>query len=244
MHATPESTIRELVAADFRSAAVFDRYGIDFCCGGGKTVAEACREHHLNAGDVLEEVTRVCRLPETGAPRFSEWDPETLIAYIVGNHHAYVRRTLPAIEAYTRKLVTVHGERHPELHEVAHLVEAVSAEMTMHMAKEEQMLFPYIAAAAAAARGGDEPPLAPFGHIDSPIRMMEAEHEAAGAAMARIRTLTDGYAPPEDACTTYRVCLQELEVFEEDLHRHVHLENNILFPAARALDLEREVRRS
>jgi regulator of cell morphogenesis and NO signaling len=236
MIATPETTIRDIVADDFRSAAVFDRYGIDFCCGGGRTVTEACREHGICEAEVLEQVRRACRLPETGTPRFAEWDIETLIGYIVGNHHTYVRRALPAIGAYTQKLTSIHGARHPELNQIARVFEEVTSEMRTHMMKEEQILFPHIAAIAEAVRTGGELRPSPFGRVDNAIRLMEAEHESAGAAMAHIRKLTNNYAPPDDACTTYRVCLRGLEAFEEDLHTHVHLENNILFPRARALE--------
>ena len=234
MHFTPETTVGDIVAGDFRTAAVFHDFGIDFCCGGRHTLAEACRERDADPDAVLAAVTRTCRVPAI-APRFDEWSPETLIGYIVGTHHSYVRRALPLLVAHTRKLAAAHGPRHPELHEVARLTEQVAAEMASHMAKEEQILFPYIAETAAAVEHGRAAPDAPFGSIDNPIAMMEAEHEGAGAAMAAIRTLTGGYALPADGCATYRVALQELEAFERDLHTHVHLENNVLFPKARRL---------
>jgi regulator of cell morphogenesis and NO signaling len=234
MHLTCETTIGEIVADDFRTAAVFHEFGIDFCCGGRQTIGDACRDGRVDAEAVLSAIERACCQPAT-APRFSEWEPETLMGFIVGNHHAYVRRTLPSIAACTQKLAAVHGDRHPELHQVAQLVQLVAAEMTSHMAKEERILFPYIAELAAAVRQGKPVPAAAFGSLDNPIRMMEAEHETAGTAMARIRELTGGYRVPEDGCTTYRVALQELDAFELDLHAHVHLENNLLFPKARAL---------
>ena len=141
---------------------------------------------------------------------------------------------MPIISAHLRKAVASHGSR-IELSDVARLFESVVSEMTAHMAKEENILFPYIAALAEAVRGGEAAPLAPFGDIENPIRVMESEHESAGASMALIRTMTGGYSLSADACVTYRVCLQELEAFERDLHQHVHLENNVLFPRARAL---------
>jgi regulator of cell morphogenesis and NO signaling len=234
MQVTSETPVGEIVADDFRTAAVFHEFGIDFCCGGGTTLREACRDRNIDEDAVLTAVARSCDQPGSG-PRFAQWDPETLIAFIVGNHHGYVRRALPSITAHAQKIAAVHGRRHPELHEVARLVDEVAAEMTSHMAKEERMLFPYICALAEGAREGRPAPPAPFGRVDNPIRMMEEEHKAAGDAMARIRLLTRGYAAPEDGCTTYRVCLQELDAFERDLHAHVHLENNLLFPKARAL---------
>jgi regulator of cell morphogenesis and NO signaling len=235
MNATPGSTIRDIVAADFRAAAVLYGYGIDFCCGGAKTVAEACRDRKVCADEVLREITRACRLPDDTAPRFADWDTETLISYIVSTHHDYVRRAMPVIGGYARKIASVHGDRHPELVEVARIFADVAAEMTAHMAREEQVLFPYIAELAGAARTGERVDIPPFGTVDNPIRVMEADHEATGGAMALISQLTSEYTPPADACTTYRICLQELKAFERDLHRHVHLENNLLFPRARSL---------
>jgi regulator of cell morphogenesis and NO signaling len=232
MTATLDMTIRDIVANDYRAAAVCERYGIDFCCHGNRTVEDACREGHARAEDVLQAIADATSSPATGGPRFNNWDLPALASYIVANHHAYVREALPAVLTHTRKIADVHGIRHPELTEVAHLVEQVAKEMTSHMMKEEDILFPYIVGLVAAARGDGPLPSAPFGTVQKPIRMMEAEHESAGDAMARIRALTSGYRAPDDACPTYRVCLQELEAFERDLHEHVHLENNILFPKA------------
>lgn len=233
MNATLETTIGDIVKGDFRAAAVFQNYGIDFCCGGKRTLAEACQARQVPATDVLNEINEACHRPDTDVPQFGDWDTDTLIAYIVERHHGYVRRVLPVLGAYSRKLVSVHGVNHPELHEVARLVAGVDEEMTMHMAKEEKILFPYIARVAEAVSQGLQPPAAPFGSIDNPIRMMEADHDSTGAAVAQIRALTRDYALPADGCTTYRVCLEELETFERDLHQHVHLENNVLFPRAR-----------
>ena len=240
MNATAETTIRDIVTEDYRAAAVFQQHGIDFCCGGNKTIDEACRGRGLNAAQVLSDVARACATPDTSGQQFGAWEPPALVDYIVTKPHGYVRQAMPTIAAYTRKLSSVHGPNHPELIEVERLFAGVVAEMTMHMMKEEQILFPFIVKLAEAAAQNRPAPPIPFGTVANPIRMMEDEHESAGNALARIRTLTSGYQPPEDACTTYRVGLQELEAFEEDLHAHVHLENNILFP--RALRLESELR--
>ena len=234
MRDTAASTVRDVVSADFRAAAVFSRYGIDFCCGGQRTIAAACRAHGLPADDVVSDVRQACT-SSASVPRFADWEPDTLAAYIVANHHAYVKRVLPAITTHTKKVASVHGAEHPEIVEVARIWAAVAEEMSMHMAKEERILFPYIGQLASAARLGDAAPSAPFGSIENPIRMMEEEHDSAGDAMAQIRFFTNGYALPATACTTYRICFQELQAFEEDLHVHVHLENNVLFPKARAL---------
>jgi regulator of cell morphogenesis and NO signaling len=235
MTATAETTIRDIVASDFRAAAVFHKFGIDFCCGGGSTLSDACQQRNVSEADVLDALTNACAAPDASTPRFNTWDVQTLVSYIVTNHHAYVREALPTVQAHARKIASVHGENHPELREVAGLFDGVADEMTSHMMKEERILFPYIEALGAAAQRKVPPPPAPFGSVSNPIRMMEHEHESAGAAMARIRELTGDYTPPADGCTTYRITMQELAAFEADLHAHVHLENNILFPKAKQL---------
>lgn len=235
MTPTPQTTVREIVAEDYRSAALFEKHGIDFCCRGDRPLGDACREHGLAIDDVVAELA-LAAAAASDAPRFATWDPPALVTYIVANHHAYVRSAIPQLLEHTRKIESVHGDRHPELQEVAAIFAAVGDELIAHMFKEERMLFPFIVAMAEAAASGQPAPPAPFGSVNNPIRMMEQEHESAGEAMARMRALTGGFRPPEDGCSTYRVCLEELEAFEADLHRHVHLENNILFPKARALE--------
>ena len=231
MTATLDTTIRAIVADDYRAAAVFQRYGIDFCCGGNRSVDDASREAGISADEVLRAVAAATQSPDVNATRFNEWDLVRLTDHIVDKHHGFVRDAIPVLLGHTRKIRDVHGARHPELREVAELFTAVADEMTSHMWKEEHILFPFI---TALARG--EEANAPFATVRNPIRMMEAEHESAGGAMARIREITNGYTPPGDACTTFKVCLQELEAFERDLHQHVHLENNILFPKAARLE--------
>jgi regulator of cell morphogenesis and NO signaling len=234
MNVTDTTTVGQIVAADFRAAAAFQAAGIDFCCGGRRTLGDACRDRGLAVEEILKAIQRSCAEAEP-APRFTEWEADAIAGFIVGTHHAYVRRALPILTGYTAKLARVHGGRHPELGEVAQLMEQVADEMSAHMAKEEQVLFPYIAAVAEASRLGRALPRAHFGAIENPIRMMEQEHESAGAGVARIRELTNGYTVPDDGCTTYRACFEELATFERDLHAHVHLENNVLFPKARTL---------
>ena len=236
MIAKPDTTIREIVAADFRSAKIFQRHGLDFCCNGCQTIQEGCDEAGADAEVVIRELDGLLITPITGVPRFDAWDARTLIAYIVGNHHAYVRDALPALLQHTEKVASVHGRNQPELVHIARLFARVAAEMTEHMMKEERVLFPFIAAMEDAARTEQPRPAAAFGTVANPIHMMEAEHQFVGDAMAEIRHLTDGYRPPEHACATYRLCLQELDAFEQDLHNHVHLENNLLFPKATALE--------
>ncbi len=233
-------TIRSVVAEDYRAAAVFERHGIDFCCGGNRPIADACREKGQDDREVVAELEAALASTQD-QPRFAEWDLDFLATYIVNNHHAYIRQVAGTMQAHTHKVAEVHGENHPEVREIAGRFDLVVADLVAHMAKEERMLFPYISRLAAAARGG-EMPVAPFGTIANPIRMMEAEHQEAGDHLAAMRALSGGFTPPADACTTYKVTYQELAAFEADLHRHVHLENNILFP--RALDLERRLRQA
>lgn len=238
MNATSDTTIRDIVAGDFRAAAVFESFKLDFCCGGGQTIDEACRERQVDPNAVIAALSAACAQPDSSATRYAELPASALVAHIVNTHHVYVRAALPAIKAHTEKVARVHGERHPEMVEVDRIFAAVIDEMTNHMFKEEHVLFPYIVNLESAVDDGAAAPTSCFGTVENPIRMMEAEHDSAGSAMARIRDLTNGYTPPADGCTTFRVCLQELEAFERDLHTHVHLENNILFPTARRLERE------
>ena len=228
-------TLGEIVTADFRAAAILERYGLDFCCRGSRTLELSCRDAGIRSEDLLEQLEALEGVP-SDAPAFKDMRIAALVDHIVSVHHAYVREALPVLLAHSTKIAKVHGGRHPELPRVAQLVEQVAAEMTSHMMKEEHILFPYIVQLAAAADRGEPAPPAPFGTVANPIHMMEMEHESAGNAMFEIRELTDGYQAPADGCATYAVCLQELDAFERDLHTHVHLENNILFPRAAALE--------
>jgi regulator of cell morphogenesis and NO signaling len=239
MTATPQTTIREIVASDYRTAAVFERYGLDYCCNGARTIAQGCRDGRVDEALLLRELDAVLSSPSPGGLRFDAWDARALIDYIVDHHHGFVRQALPVLLQHTAKIAGVHGGRHPELVHIANLFVRIASEMTSHMAKEEQVLFPFIGALEDAAIRRAPRPSAPFGTVANPIQMMETEHEFVGDAMAEIRHLTQGYTAPPDACTTYGVCLQELETFERDLHQHVHLENNLLFPKAAALEAAR-----
>lgn len=222
-------TVGEVVAEDWRTAAVFEEFGIDFCCGGRRTVAEACQSAGADLAAVSNAMASLAQGASGDDP--SRWAVDRLVDHIVETHHGYVRDSAPRIAAYLAKLVQVHGARHPELAEVARRFDALASELLQHMFKEERILFPYIRELASGPRVAPSP----FGTVENPIRMMEREHEQAGAMVQDIRRLTDDYALPADGCATYRVCLGELAQFERDLHRHVHLENNVLFPRAVAL---------
>lgn len=235
MRTEQHRTIGDIVAADYRAAAVFERYGLDFCCGGKQTLEEACRQPAVDAAALMRELEALEAVP-SGGDDAAALPVDQLADHIVSTHHAYVRSAIPILEAHTSKIAAVHGSRSPELPEVASLVAAIAEEMLHHMTKEEQVLFPYIKALVRAERSGAPRPFMPFGTVQNPIRMMELEHQSAGDEMRAIRELTRNYEVPDFACATYRACLLELQEFETDLHRHVHLENNVLFP--RALEIE------
>ena len=237
MNVAQQKTVGEIAAEYPAAVKVFQKHGIDFCCGGNRPIADACREKGIEDRVVLDELDAALT-PSGDVPRFSAWDLDFLASYIVANHHSYVRGAIETLRKHTSRVAEVHGERHPETVAIARHFDAIADEMTHHMLKEERVLFPYITALAAAARTGVRLVPAPFGSAANPIRMMEAEHESAGATMAEIRRLSGNYEPPGDACTTFKVSYQELEAFESDLHRHVHLENNILFPKALRLEAE------
>ncbi len=231
-------TLSEIVTHNFRAAAVFEKYNLDFCCGGKKPVSEACREKGLNSSEIFEELRSIGNEGK-GSENHSDWEPDFLIDYIVNNHHAYIVRMIPILSAHTQKIASVHGKNHPELIKAAGSFEKVYKELKQHMMKEEQMLFPFIKQLVTAKRDGRKTEAPYFGTVKNPIRMMEAEHQAAGDEMYEIRNLTRGYAIPEDACGTYSATMQELKDFEEDLHKHIYLENFILFP--KAVELEKKL---
>ncbi|QWK93987.1 iron-sulfur cluster repair di-iron protein [Plesiomonas shigelloides] len=216
--------VGELVAQDFRAAHVFSRFGVDFCCGGGRTLAAACERAGVEPQAVVAELNA---LAEQGSAEtvWAELTDEALIQHIVDTHHAYIRRTAPLLLEYSEKMVRAHGERYPEIRPLAGFIRALMDDLVPHLMKEEQILFP---AMRDLSQGVVRETC--FGHIGNPIRAMEHEHQDAGQIMARLREMTQGFVPPEYACTTWRVCLATLAEFEADLHQHIHLENNILFP--------------
>jgi regulator of cell morphogenesis and NO signaling len=236
MHTDPNETIGDIVAADYRTAEVFDRYGLDFCCGGRRTLSEACREQGVGVEDLLRSLDELATGSDPAERASTEWPLDTLIDYIVSWHHGYVKSAIPVLTAYTTKIAEVHGERSPELRRVAELFANLASELTQHMAKEEGILFPYVRSLLDAARANGRMEPSPFGTVHNPIRMLEGEHQEAGDEMRLIRELTHGYALPDFACATYRACFDKLQEFEQYLHEHVHLENNILFPAAIRLE--------
>jgi regulator of cell morphogenesis and NO signaling len=224
-----KAAIGDIVTNDFRAAALFKKAGLDFCCGGKKSLSEACAEKNLPVDSLLTEIQELEKLPADRTHNFREWSPSFLADYIVNTHHKYVLRTLPDLVFYTAKIADVHGERHAELREVADLFAQINKELLQHLGNEEQVLFPALKRVQESGTADDK------AVIISEISRMTGEHEFAGGAMDKINELTRGYVIPGDACNTYSVTMKLLGEFEDDLHIHVHLENNILYPAAMAL---------
>ena len=236
MDISEKTIVGELVARDYRTASVFQSFGIDFCCKGGRPIDEACAAKQVAAADVVDALQQAVRNPADNSPDFNAWPIDLLADYIEKTHHRYVERRTQEIMPFLQKVVRVHGDRHPELFDVERLFTASAGELAMHMKKEELVLFPYIRKMVEAGLAGDDLTPPAFGTVSNPIAMMHHEHDTEGERFRQIAGLTDDYTPPADACNTYRVTFALLKEFEEDLHRHIHLENNILFPKAVALE--------
>jgi regulator of cell morphogenesis and NO signaling len=231
-----EKSIGEIVRDNFRTAEIFEAHNIDFCCGGKQLLGDACLAKGLRPEVLLVELETVSASGVTGTRNFNAWELDFLVDYIVNNHHSYVRGALPSIDAHAKKVASVHGMNHPEVVRISALFSGLKFELEQHLHKEEEILFPYIKNLAHSRQIGKAANGASFGTIQNPIDMMTAEHEQAGADLEQIRILSGNYTLPSDACSTYTVLYQELHAFERDLHHHIHLENNILFPKALALE--------
>ncbi len=230
-----ENTIGEVVVGNFHTAKIFENYGLDFCCGGKKSIEDACRDKGLDSAIVLEDLEKVNQSNAT-LTRFNSWDVDFLAEYIVNNHHTYVVSAITTIEHHLHKVLSAHGEKHPELAGIESIFTELKNELLDHLVKEEKMLFPYIKKMNFALKNTLELPIPPFGTVENPIKVMELEHDNAGKLIKSINSLSNGYQPPKDACATFSVLYNELKEFEEDLHVHIHLENNILYPKAKELE--------
>lgn len=234
-----EETMGEIATKDLRKAQVFKKYGLDFCCRGNRTVKEACEEKGLDVTKVEQELQQPDKMPTSRPIPYTDWSLDFLAEYIVNTHHSYVLKALPDLLTYAEKVKNVHGLQHPELERINQLVKEVNAELTTHMVKEEKVLFPYIKELVAAKNISDPLQAAHFNSVQNPINIMEMEHELVGRNMEEIRTLSQNYLLPADGCASYSLLYKMLEEFEEDLHLHIHLENNILFP--KALEMEKQL---
>ena len=237
-----EMTVRELVGRYPQARKVFEEHGIDYCCGGGQSLANAAGERGLELSALVDGLEKAVRAaPGKTEPSDKDWYAAPLgelLNHIVEVHHGYMKKALPRLRSLIAAVLNAHGASHGEmLRQVNELFSALDAEITNHLMKEEQVLFPYLAALGVHVRDEATVPTARFGSVRNPIQQMEREHESAGATLAQLRKVTDNYRLPSDACPTFAALYEELQHMEADLHQHIHLENNILFP--RAIELER-----
>jgi regulator of cell morphogenesis and NO signaling len=228
-------TVREFAVEVPQATRLFEKLGIDYCCGGGKSLRDACASANIPVEDVVKKL--LSSVNESATPANADWSTERLsdlADYIVAKHHVYVRQELPRLEQLLAKVASKHASNHPELKQVQNIFHALSEELTSHLMKEEQILFPYVKQLEAAGEDRMRPPM--FGSVKNPIHMMEIEHDSAGDALRELRSITNGFSAPEEGCFSYKALYQGLAEFETDLHQHIHLENNILFP--RAIEME------
>ncbi len=238
MSQTMTKTVREVALENPAAARVFERLGIDYCCGGGKSLEEACQVAHLNIDEVVDSLEMAEQASRTSQVE-RNWGQEPLselIAHIKGTHHKFTRVEIERLGPLFDKVCSVHGKNHPELLEVRSIFQGLAQELTHHLMKEEMVLFPHLIRMEESVleKAPVVPP--PFGTVQNPIFMMEHEHDSAGDALRAMRKATKEYTAPAEACVSYRALYQALGEFEADLHRHIHLENNILFPRALAME--------
>jgi regulator of cell morphogenesis and NO signaling len=234
---TAGSTLRAIALERPSTIRVFERLQLDYCCGGNRPLSEACAQKGVDVENVLAQLTEAA---EDNAPRgtaeLGHATPTELIRHIVGTHHAYVRNEVPRLTQLAQRCAARHGQAHPEFIQIENMFSQLANELLFHLDKEERILFPYVEALEASRNKGTEAPHACFASVESPIAAMLLEHESAGALLSEMRTATSGFTPFEGACPTVVGFLHSLNAFETDLHRHVHLENNLLFPLATALE--------
>ncbi len=229
-------TVGEIVALDYRAADVFEKMKIDFCCQGNRLLKDVCEEKQIPIADVLTELESALNFNKSKID-YQSWSLDVLATHIQTTHHGYVEKQIPILKQYLRKICDVHGDKHPELHEIEKLFNESAGEFTLHMKKEEMMLFPFIRRMVNAQERGEKVESPQFGTIENPVEMMMHDHTAEGERFRKIFELSSGYTPPEDGCNTYKVTYALLKEFEEDMHLHIHLENNILFP--KSIELEK-----
>ena len=229
-------TVREIALEQPSSIRVFEHYGIDYCCGGRKPLAEACAAEKLEVDTVIADLEAAAKVVAPIGQDWSQAPLESLSGHIVATHHVYVKRELPRLAELALKVIARHGATTPELRVIQTALARLDEELTQHLAKEEAILFPYIVSLERASATGTALPHGCFGTVANPIAMMTQEHDAAGALIAEIRRSSHNFVTPADACPTYHAFYDGLKDFEQDLHQHIHLENNILFPRAIVLE--------
>jgi regulator of cell morphogenesis and NO signaling len=235
------TTVRELVGRYRQTRPVFEEYGIDYCCGGGQSLAAAAEAQGVELQSLLTALQHALESPPPADDQANkDWYVESLrslVEHVVQTHHAYLNQALPRLRKLVATVLQAHRAHHAAmLEEVQRLFSTLEEELSSHLMKEERILFPYIVALEAHVQGGQPRPDACFGSVRSPIAQMEHEHDSAGAVLARLRQVTGQYQLPPDACPTFAALYEELQRLEADLHQHIHLENNILFPRATELE--------
>lgn len=233
-----EKTVGEFASANPAAARAFEKLGIDYCCGGRRTLAQACHAAGVTPEAFAAAIEAEARTAPQAADR--DWTAEPLVSlmgHIRSRHHAFTRAEIARLAPLFDKVIAAHGARHPELALVRNTFAALAAELFAHLMKEEIVLFPFIERMEESLAGGSPVPMPPFGTMRNPVAMMAAEHDGAGEALRQMREASHGYSAPPDACASFRALFEGLAGFEADLHRHIHLENNILFP--RAIEMER-----
>ncbi|MGQ7946676.1 iron-sulfur cluster repair di-iron protein [Flavobacterium sp. WC2509] len=236
MEILEKTTVGEYVAKDFRTAALFSKYGIDFCCKGNRTIEEVCDKKELNPDNLLHQIETILNTKNESTIDFNSWPIDLLANYIEKKHHRYIAEKIHILLPFLSKLCKVHGQQHPELFEINELFIGSVEELSQHMKKEEMILFPFIKKLVNAIIVDELMEQPHFGTVENPIDMMKHEHDAEGERFRKIAALSNNYNPPADACTTYKATFAILQEFEEDLHKHIHLKNNILFPKAIRLE--------
>lgn len=237
MSTTAEKTVRDLAVQLPNATRVFEKFGLDYCCGGKRSLQEACNGANLPVDDViraLETAARKAPWPEPAA--LASGSLAELIDHIVKTHHKFTREEITRLTALLNKVCSVHGNNHGELLAIRDTFAGLAQELTLHLMKEENVLFPYIIRLEEASLQREPVIPPPFGTVQNPIRMMTQEHDSAGEALRSIRQASKDFTPPEDACVSYRTLYEALAGFEADLHQHIHLENNLLFPNAIAME--------
>jgi regulator of cell morphogenesis and NO signaling len=231
-------TVRELAVAIPEATRIFERLGIDYCCGGSRSLAEACQTAQVPVEKVVRWLEQAEQTAQTTAGA-RDWQAEplaALLSHIVDTHHVFTQQELQRLTQLLIKVCSVHSANHPELLRLQTLFGSLAQELVPHMLKEEQVLFPYITRMEEAINRERPVPPAFFGTVRNPVRMMMTEHDTAGEVLREMRQLTNNFTTPPDACISFQTLYQALEAFEADLHQHIHLENNILFP--RAVEME------
>jgi regulator of cell morphogenesis and NO signaling len=230
MNETIDRTIGEIVADDFRAARVFEKYRIDFCCGGSVTLTAACREKGIDPALLTREIEAAKSEPGERSPNYGAWGLSFLSDYIINIHHAWLNENMARIAVYAHKIAEVHGAHHPEVIEIAEIFDRIATDMAAHLRAEEEVFFPAIKRLEAARKSGAAPDAKDRATLRECLTNLHHEHDEIGAAVHTIRDLAKGYAIPADVCNTYVLTYRLFAEFEDDLHKHVHLENNILFP--------------